>query len=100
MKAEILTLQQKASVQKVGAYRPPSRLIIIEISLAFPQFWAGITAMVRCTMRLRTGAGGAVRPIMVLCVTTCITMVVAYIPAATTAATVGAMSGALVKKRL
>ncbi len=55
--------------------------------------------MVRCTMRLRTGTGGGVRPIMVLDGTAWVTMVVAYIPAAMPAA-LESMSGALVKKRL
>ncbi|MBQ3440709.1 hypothetical protein IJG27_00110 [Candidatus Saccharibacteria bacterium] len=50
-------------------------------------------------MGLRSGAGGGVRPMVVLGGTACFTMVVAYIPA-TTPAAVGSMCDALVKKRL
>ena len=61
--------------------------------VAFPQSWAGITAMVRCTLSLRTGSGGAVLCLMVRNGTTWLTMVVAYIPT-TPAATMGSTCGA------
>ena len=89
---QIWTKRQKVFVQKVGHYRLRHRLTVKETSVAFPQSWVGITAMVLCTLRIRTGSGGALRHIMVLCVTACITMVVAYIPAATAAA-LGSMCG-------
>ena len=82
----ILQKPQKASVLKDGHCLIKLRLTDKETSQAFPQSWAGITAMVRCTMRLRTGAGGALLPIVVRDGTTWFTMVVAYIPAATAAA--------------
>ena len=62
------------------------------MSPAFRRSWAGITTVVLCTMRLRTGTGGALRRTLVRYGTAWITMVVAYIPA-TTAATMGAMCG-------
>ena len=55
--------------------------------------------MVRWEVRLRMGAGGGVKQIVVLDGATYFTLVVAYIPTSTAAA-MGAMSGALVKKRL
>ncbi len=68
--------------------------------LVFPQSWAGITTIVRCTMSLPTGTGGAVLRIIVVRIgTSCSTMVVASIPTATSA-TMGATCGALVRKRM
>ena len=67
--------------------------------LAFPQSWAGLTAMARRNMSLRAGTGGAVLRMMVRIGTTCVTMVVAYLPA-TTAATMGSTSAVLVRKRM
>ena len=66
---------------------------------AFPQSWAGVTTMVRCTVSLRTGSGGAVLRIVVRGGTTCFTIVVAYIPT-TAAATMASTSAALVRKRM
>ena len=63
------------------------------------QFWAGLTTMVRWTVSLRAGTGGAVLRLMVRNGTSCITMVVAYLPATSTA-TLGSTCDALVKKRL
>ena len=80
----------KASVLKDGHCLIKLRLTDKETSQAFPQFWAGFTAMVLCTMRIRAGSGGVLRRIMARDGTTCITMVVVYIPA-TAAATMGAM---------
>ena len=67
--------------------------VVILTFLVFLQFWAGITPMVRCSLRLRSGAGGGVRPIMVLDGTAWVTMVVAYMlwVTATTSAALGSM---------
>ncbi len=74
-------------------------LVAPHMSVVFLQFWAGFTAMVRCTRSLRTGTGGVVLRIVVRGGINCITMVVAYIPAPTAAA-MGSTCGALVRKRM
>ena len=88
------TLQKplKASVRKDGHCQIKPKLTAKETSLAFPQSWVEITTMVRCTVRIRAGSGGALQHIMLRNGTVCVTMVVAYIPA-TTAANMGTMCG-------